>query len=40
MGSGKVAAATDAAIEKLMALAATHADLDKPDSAGRFVGQR
>jgi len=40
MGSGKVVAAADAAIEKLMILAAAHADLEKPESAGRFVGQR
>jgi carnitine 3-dehydrogenase len=40
MQSGKVVAAADTAIEKLMSLAATHADLDKPESAGRFVGQR
>ncbi|MGI9222283.1 MAG: carnitine 3-dehydrogenase [Woeseiaceae bacterium] len=40
MQSGKVVAADDVAIEKLMALAASHADLEKPDSAGRFVGQR
>jgi len=40
MKSGKVAAADNAATEKLMALASAHAGLDKPDSAGRFVGQR
>ena len=40
MKSGKVVAAEDSAIEKLKVLAASHAELDKPDSAGRFVGQR
>lgn len=40
MQSGKVVAAADTAIEKLMSLAATHADLEKPESAGRCVGQR
>ena len=40
MASGKVVAAEASAIEGLMALAATHAELDKPESAGRFVGQR
>ncbi|MGI9271668.1 MAG: carnitine 3-dehydrogenase [Woeseiaceae bacterium] len=40
MKSGKVVAAESAAIEKLMALAAMHADLPKPKMAGRFVGQR
>jgi carnitine 3-dehydrogenase len=38
--SGKVVAAERQASEKLLALAATHADLPKPDAAGRFVGQR
>lgn len=40
MKTGKVVAAESAAMEKLMALAATHADLPKPEAAGRFVGQR
>ena len=40
MESGRVVAATGQATEKLMALAATHSGLAKPDSAGRFVGQR
>ncbi|MGI9201063.1 MAG: thioesterase family protein, partial [Woeseiaceae bacterium] len=40
MNSGKVVAATDTAAEKLMTLAAAHADLEKPESAGRYVGQR
>ncbi len=40
MASGKVVAAADAATEKLMALAELHAALEKPASAGRFVGQR
>jgi len=38
--SGRVAAADTKATEKLMALADSHANLEKPDSAGRFVGQR
>lgn len=38
--SGKVVAAEPAASKKLLALAATHADLPKPAAAGRFVGQR
>ena len=40
MKSGKVVAAEAEASEKLLALAATHADLPKPEAAGRFVGQR
>ncbi|MDA0706232.1 MAG: carnitine 3-dehydrogenase [Proteobacteria bacterium] len=40
MQSGKVVAADKAATKKLMAMAAAHADLPKPESAGRFVGQR
>jgi carnitine 3-dehydrogenase len=40
MASGKVVAATSQATEKLMVLAASHRDLDKPESVGRFVGQR
>ena len=40
MQSGKVVAAEAEASEKLLALAATHADLPKPEAAGRFVGQR
>jgi carnitine 3-dehydrogenase len=40
MASGKVVAGDDKAMQKLMALAATHAGLPKPETAGRFVGQR
>lgn len=40
MASGKVVAADSAATEKLMAMAAAHAALPKPDAAGRYVGQR
>ena len=40
MASGKVVAAEEKATEKLMALADSHAELDKPESAGRHVGQR
>jgi carnitine 3-dehydrogenase len=40
MESGKVVAAENAATEKLMAIAAAHADLPKPEAVGRFVGQR
>jgi carnitine 3-dehydrogenase len=40
ISSGKVVAADSAATEKLMAIAAAHADLDKPEMAGRYVGQR
>ncbi len=38
--SGKVVAAETSASKKLLALAATHASLPKPQAAGRFVGQR
>ncbi len=38
--SGKVVAASDEAIEALAALATMHAGLEKPETAGRFVGQR
>jgi carnitine 3-dehydrogenase len=40
MSSGKVVAADTAATEKLMAIATAHAELDKPEMAGRYVGQR
>ena len=40
MESGRVQAATDAAMAPLLQLAAAHAGLEKPDSAGRYVGQR
>lgn len=40
MASGKVVAAQKKATEKLIALADSHAVLDKPESAGRHVGQR
>jgi carnitine 3-dehydrogenase len=40
IASGKVVAAADATIEPLLALARTHAALQKPETAGRFVGQR
>jgi carnitine 3-dehydrogenase len=40
MQSGKVVAADSAATAKLMALATAHASLPKPETAGRFVGQR
>ena len=40
MESGKVVAAENAATEKLMAIAAAHANLPKPEAVGRFVGQR
>jgi carnitine 3-dehydrogenase len=40
MQSGKVVAAEPDALKKLLALAATHADLPKPEAVGRFVGQR
>ena len=40
MKTGKVAPASAAAIAPLLALADGHAQLDKPDSAGRYVGQR
>ncbi len=40
MATGKVAAATDEAMRTLGALAAAHTGLEKPQSAGRFVGQR
>jgi len=40
MKSGKVVAAEPQASKKLRGLAATHADLPKPEAAGRFVGQR
>jgi carnitine 3-dehydrogenase len=40
MQSGKVVAAESAATTKLMAMASAHAGLPKPESAGRFVGQR
>jgi len=40
MQSGRVVAADSGATEKLLALAKLHADLPKPDAAGRFVGQR
>ncbi len=38
--SGKVVAAEAAATTRLMALADEHVDLAKPETAGRFVGQR
>ncbi|MFT5511572.1 MAG: carnitine 3-dehydrogenase [Hyphomicrobiaceae bacterium] len=40
MKSGRVVAADDDAARKLMVIAAAHADLEKPETAGRFVGQR
>ena len=40
MESGKVTAATDEATEQLAAIGATHAALEKPEAAGRHVGQR
>ncbi len=40
MKSGKVVAAEASATQKLMLLAAAHAKLEKPETAGRFVGQR
>ena len=40
MESGKVVAAENAATEKLMAIAAAHANLPKPEAVGRFVGKR
>ncbi len=40
MATGKVAAAGDEAMRTLGALAAAHTGLEKPQSAGRFVGQR
>ena len=40
MKSGKVVAAESEASKNLLALAATHAGLPKPEAAGRFVGQR
>lgn len=38
--TGRVVAATDDAMQALTRLAANHAGLDKPDAAGRYVGQR
>ncbi|MDA0680705.1 MAG: carnitine 3-dehydrogenase, partial [Proteobacteria bacterium] len=38
--SGKVAAAQSAATAKLMAMSSAHSTLPKPETAGRFVGQR
>ena len=40
MESGRVEAATEAAMAPLLQLAGAHAELDKPESAGRYVGQR
>ena len=40
MASGKVAAATDEAMQPLMEIASTHTALPSPDAAGRHVGQR
>ena len=40
MQSGRVVAAESSATEKLMALAKAHADIPKPETAGRHVGQR
>ena len=40
MQSGQVVAADSSATEELMAIAKRHADLPKPEAAGRFVGQR
>jgi len=40
MATGKVAAAADTATQQLLALAKQHATLERPNSAGRFVGQR
>ena len=40
MASGKVVAAKAKAVEKLLALAESHAELEQPESAGRYVGQR
>ena len=40
METGKVTAASDAAIAPLLALAQAHAELDNPEAAGRYVGQR
>jgi carnitine 3-dehydrogenase len=40
MQSGKVVAAESGATKKMVAMAAAHAGLPKPESAGRFVGQR
>ena len=38
--TGRVVAAKDQASKKLLALAAAHAELPRPDTAGRRVGQR
>jgi len=38
--SGKVVAGDSAALEKLMNMAAAHAGLPRPETAGRFVGKR
>ena len=35
-----VVAATDEAMQALNTLIAAHADLEKPDAVGRYVGQR
>jgi carnitine 3-dehydrogenase len=40
MKSGRVVAADNEAARKLMRIAAAHADLEKPESVGRYVGQR
>jgi len=40
MASGKVAAASDEAMQELAAIATAHTKLEMPESAGRHVGQR
>jgi carnitine 3-dehydrogenase len=40
MASGKVSAADATALKPILDLAAAHADLPRPDAAGRHVGQR
>ena len=40
MESGRVVAATDDAMQALNTLIAAHADLEKPEAVGRYVGQR
>ena len=38
--SGRVAAASAGACDELLRIAAAHAELSRPESAGRYVGQR
>ena len=40
MASGRVVAADGEATQQLMAMADCHAELSRPETAGRFVGQR